>query len=198
MAEIKSAWQIALEKTEKIKSDPASIKAHEKKDEGRKLASLLLNGEKTVKDLQKTIKDYSRDEEKWVREGAIDSLIANLVLPSQVVDTERLNRIKAGLGFLSGQRGRTDYIIDQIADFLKQYIENKNQVREHLLARFERSLRQKEELISKQLGAPVHLNPEQDPEFARALGDNYRQLNNQYSQALEQAKSELKRITSGG
>ena len=62
---------------------------------------------------------------------------------------------------------------------------------ESLTAQYEPRLRQKEEDLQNRMGAKVHLEAMQDPEFVSLLHENKTKLEMRYTEALSQAKEEL-------
>ena len=83
-------------------------------------------------------------------------------------------------------------LFDQLESFFTEYMDGKKRIHEALVAQYAPRLKQKEEAVSKQLGAPVHLDPESDPEFKKLLGQNISQFDSRYKTVLEKVKEELK------
>ncbi|NCC91090.1 MAG: hypothetical protein EOM01_12170, partial [Spirochaetia bacterium] len=82
MAIIKSAWELALEKTEALQVDPVKIKHDLKVKEGRQLAATFLNDiDATKEGTEKQFAQYEGEDKQLVKEGMALTLLSNLSLP---------------------------------------------------------------------------------------------------------------------
>ena len=117
---------------------------------------------------------------------------------SSEADLARLDPIRNGLAQALGKKSEIDYLFDQAEQLLKQYLDNRQQLIEHVRSQFSQRLREKEEELARQYGQSVRLDPAQDPEFANVLQQNMRQLQNQYQQVLDQLRDEIRRLHQGG
>jgi hypothetical protein len=196
MARIKSALELALERTEGVKSDKETLKADAMRKEGKKLASDYLqapaNGEAV--DLQKRLKAYKDKDLVWVREGIAQVFLANLILPADDTYTQRYDLLAKGILELVKDKKNAGYILKQIGQFFSQYRENQKQITQNLERQYAPKLRQKEAEISRQMGAEIHLSPQSDPEFVKLLKGQYAQLESRYQEALLDVKKELEKL----
>ena len=71
MGRIKSALEIALERTESVKGDKASINLFEAKQKGKRLANEFLNEKKS---LEEEIKKSPKEEQHSLKQGIFDVL----------------------------------------------------------------------------------------------------------------------------
>ena len=55
-------------------------------------------------------------------------------------------------------------------------------------------LHQKEQEMSRQVGAPVKIDPMMDPGFQKMLRENLAVLEDRYGEVLAQARQELRRL----
>lgn len=195
MAVIKSALEIALEKTEGVKPDKESVKAHELRQEGQRIASQALSDPEA--DPAKRLAAFSGTDAASVKEGYYQTLFANITLPLDETGLETLDKIHAALNMLAKDKRQLQHIHQQLRQFFTQYLEDRKRLEDALLKQFAGKLRQKEEQLSRQVGAPVKLNPASDPEFANAYKLNQGQLDSRYGQALEQFKQEISTILTG-
>ena len=83
MGVIKSAYQIAMENSKDIEANKELVETNRLRDEGKKLVSKLLD--EASFDLKAALKAYEKEPLASVREGLIQSLLANLVLPGRRV-----------------------------------------------------------------------------------------------------------------
>lgn len=197
MSEIKSALELALERTKDIQGDKETIAENKHKDDGKKLASQLLNPQADGENPVEKLKTYSGKELQWVREGFFQVLDANLTLPQDDAFTDKVKLLEKGYLAIIKDRKQVNYIIQQVKQFFEQYLQNREKLFEAVKQQYEPQLREKEKMLAKQMGAAIKLEPESDPEFVSLLSKNQSQLEQQYTEALQQVKEEFKRIFSG-
>lgn len=192
MGEIKSALELALEKTKDVKSDPKTLEAHEHRNTGKKLASRLQEEESF--DLKKELKQYSGEKRKWVEEGFFGVVLASISLPASEDDLERLKPVQAGLSVVLGNGRELDYLFQQVHGLFKQYLDNRTNLIEQIRNQFSQRMRQRQEQMSRQYGTQVQMDPASDPEFSQTLQDNLGRLQEQYQGVLDQVREELTRM----
>jgi hypothetical protein len=193
MGEIKSALEIALEKTKDVAANKESLEASKYATEGKKAVSKFLSEE--IEDLAVSLGSFDKQHLKHVKQGALEALLANLKLP---VDELALLKIKrAGKGFfaLVSDSRRLDKLLNQMYQFLEGFLEERRRVVEAVDQRFAPVLKQKEEAMSQQLGTRVKIDPAMDPDYQKLLRENLTILEDRYNQALGQAKRELRRMS---
>ena len=194
MTEIKSALELALERTQDIKSDKGTLEASEQRNRGRKLASTLLNPDPEGGDPLAEMKKLTGKETQRVKEGIFQTLLANLILPNDDTYGGKMATIEKGFQTVVKDRRQMSYIMQQLKQFFEQYLQSRDQMRENLKQQYEPQLREKERMLAQQMGAKIHLEPESDPDFMSLLAKNLSQLEEQYNQAMQQAKDELSRL----
>ncbi|MFW6313475.1 MAG: DUF6657 family protein [Spirochaetota bacterium] len=192
MSEIKSALELALEKTAEVKSDKSSVEAHDARQQGMRLAGRFLDD--PTLDIEREIKKMEKPRRRSAREGFYQVLLSHLALPGQDSDIQRLGVVQSGLKEVVRDKNLVDGLMEQVMQYLQQYLDTKNQLTERLREQFEPRMRQKEQQIAQQTGRPVRLDPANDPEFAEALNANIQQLRSQYGQVIDQAKQQLDRL----
>lgn len=194
MSRIKSAWEIALERTQDIEVDKDRLAKEEMTRRARALAGSYLNYDEGV-DEESVAKDWEgiRDKE-GAREGLRMALLQNLTLPGESVLNDRYERLSFLAGLLSGGNGDVAALMGQITAFLKQYPEHQQQLLEQLKAHFRPMLEEKEAKLSEQYGQPVHIAPESDKDFMKLAQQQLEALRKQYSDSLDQAKAQLERL----
>jgi hypothetical protein len=196
MTEIKSALELALEKTQDIESDKGTLLANERRTDGKRLASKYLKPGDEKTDIAGAFKQFKNDEGNFVREGFFETILANLNLPSNAEYKERLKYLESGIHLVTKEKRQVSYLFQQVDQFFEQYLQTKEQVNEQLKTQYEPQLKEKERLLAQQMGSQITLTPESDPEFMNLLAKNYARLDEQYNQALGQVKEELKRVAS--
>ena len=195
MAFIKSALEIALERTKDVKSDPDTIKSDNLVKEGQKLASdYLYNIDTDKTDLEKKIKSFSEGDKPFFIEGLKKTFLSNLRLPKTDKFEDLPDKIMEGVSLFTTNKKNTAVMIEQIKQFFSQYLENRSQLIEALKQQYAPRLMQKQQEMAKQYGQEVTLSPDQDPEFMELLKTNLLKLETQYGDSLSKAKEELEKI----
>jgi hypothetical protein len=194
MSEIKSALELALERTADVKSDKSRVEAHEARQTGMRLAGRFLDDPSL--DVKSEINRLDEGRRAPTRDGFYHVLTSHLALPVQESDINRLRAVQSGIQRVVRDPALVEGLMDQVVQYLQQYLDTKNQLTERLREQFEPRLRQKEQQIAQQTGRQVRLDPANDPEFAKALSENLQRLQQQYEQVIVQAKEQLDQLFS--
>ncbi|GAB4371046.1 MAG: hypothetical protein Kow009_07410 [Spirochaetales bacterium] len=192
MANIKSALEIALEKTEGIKGDKSALRKASAREEGKKLASSFFANPEM--DLKKELHKYPKEEQSYVREGFIQILLSNLVLPREDTDLSRVDTIVKALEVLLPDKGSLKVLKSQIQQFFKHCLEDRKRLTDALNKQLGPLIRQKEQELSQKLGRPVRIDPQSDPDFAKAYSQHMGSLEDRYNQALSELKDQLQEL----
>ncbi len=195
MAPIKSALEIALERTKDLKADTKAIAANEARQEGKKLAGEFLASPAEV-DFAGRLAKGPKEKKDSMREGAFEVFASRIQLPISVSTdpSADLSPLIEGFKALSaipfGEK-KMQGIFDQLGGFLKQYLDDAKQVEEAIRKQYAPRLKQKEQDMSARMGRPVRIDPMSDPEFAAFYKQNVGQMRAQYQAALDKAKADL-------
>lgn len=188
MGKIRSAWEIALEKTQDISVDKEKFKALEELENARKAIGAYLNDDdRKEEDLETVLKETPEDTKKEALRKAILGSISLNISPD---DSEIWNKLKY-LASLAAENPEIPAFIDQIAAYVKQYPEHRKALVEKLKAQFAPMLEEKEQELSRKYGQEVHLSLDNDKEFIQIATQNLKQLDKQYDAAIQNAKEEL-------
>lgn len=194
MSKIRSAWEIALEKTENIEVDRDKLRREENIRKARSLAGSFLNGDEqmTASDLEKQYAEI--EDQSAAREGIKLSLMQNITLSTEEDVTNRYEKLLALASLISkGNAGVMD-LINQIISFLRQYPQHRKQLVEQLKQHFAPMLEQKAAQLKEKYGQDVPLSAENDPEFLKIAQQNLDQLAKQYEDTLKDAKEKLEAV----
>ena len=162
MGRIKSALEIALERTESVKTDKNSIGQFESKQHGKRIANTFL--ENPSKSLEEELKKHPKDQWDSLKQGIFDVLAPQITLPVVAEDMPRIEAVGKGLRVLIND-GRFATMYKQLIQLLSRYIDEASQFEQAIRQQYAPKLRQKEEELSRRLGREVRIDPFQDPEF---------------------------------
>lgn len=193
MGKIKSAWEIALEKTEGITIDKEKMKYQSDVEKARKAAGSYMLADKA--DDEAFINNLKDIDPKAMKEGLLMTADANISLPeSEEGNEERFRRIKTIIAIASDNNSNALALTDELIGFLNQYPLHRKDLVEKMKAQYKPILDEKSEKLSKQYGQDIHLTYENDKEFMEATSKNLERLENQYQQTVRNAKAQLKQM----
>ena len=194
MGKIRSAWEIALERTENIEVDEDMIRHQNTIDRIRRIAGSFLMQDKCEEDqLRQQLSEFAPAD---IKEALKQTILNGLGLPQEEVEDDRYDRLQVLLELASGSGDEAISLFNQITGFLKQYPMHRKQLVDQLKAQAEPMLREKEAQMREKYGQDIHLTPETDKEFMSILDQNMKRLDDQYNQTLAGAKSQLSMLLS--
>jgi len=192
MGVIKSAYQIAMENSKDIEANKELVETTRLRDEGKRLVSRLLD--EASFDIKAAFKAYEKQQLAWVREGLIQSLLANLVLPIDELSLKNNKRIGDAFSATVTDAKKVGMIFSQLDSFFKEYLAERKRLVEAVDRQYAQVKKKKEEELSRQLGRPVKINPAADPEYNAMIRQYLAQLDVKYNEVLDGAKEELRTI----
>ena len=195
MGRIKSALEIALERTETVKSDKISIEQFETKQRGKRLANAFLEDPK--KSLDEELKKTPKEQRESLKQGIFDVLIAQINLPVTKEDEKRIEVVGRGLQAVINN-SRFAAVYKQLAQALSQYLGEAANYDQAIRQQYAPKLRQKEEELSRRIGREVRIDPFQDPEFIGFYNQNMHTLKRNYQAAVDQVREEARRLFEKG
>ena len=194
MGKIKSALEIALERTESVKSDKGSIGLFEARQKGKKAANAFLEG--ALGSLEEAVKKEAAEAQESFKQGIFDVLISRITLPTAKDDLQRIENAGQGLAAVIGNKQFKE-IIKQFNQVMNQYLDEAAQYEEAIKRQYAPKLRQKEEDLSRRYGRQVKLDPFQDPEFVAFFNQHLNALKGNYQAAVNQVREEAARFFGG-
>lgn len=187
MGEIRSAIDIAMEKTSGIKGDKNALVNSQMKNAGKKAAAVFLDTNK-AEDFLKAFND-SPDKMKF-REGAVPVFCTAIRLPETEDDIEKNSLWQRGIEIiLPGSNLNSLFSQSQI--IFKQYLDDRENLYKALEQQFMPRLRAKQEELSKRYNQNITLSLAQDPEYNSALSKNLKALQSQYETVVEEMRSRI-------
>jgi len=188
---IKSALEIALERTESVKTDKASVGLFEAKQLGKRLANAFLAD--SSKSLEDEVKKHPKDQQKSIKQGIFEVLSPQITLPADAEDLPRIEAVGKGLRLLIQDRSFAE-MYKQFIQVLSRYLEEAAQYDQAVRQQYAPRLRQKEEELSRRMGRDVRIDPFQDPEFIAFYNQNLNALKANYQAAADQVQEEATRL----
>jgi hypothetical protein len=191
MSEMKSAWEKAMEKVEKLgKLSEEELKQLEYQPTGNKLAAKYLQE-----------MDYNLDSElmkykgtgirKYVLKGAQEIFLHSIFLPKNEHDLQTIKRAMAGLRLLKENKGSLDAVLDRITNLLNYYRQARQQTYLQLKRDFETKLREANKAMQQQMETEASIEAEEHPQFLEEWRRINSQLDAQYEKALEEHKQQI-------
>lgn len=193
MGKIKSAWEIALEKTESIEIDENRIRHNATIDAIRRIAgSYLLSDEDTEEKTATALAAYSDED---LKEALGQSIINSISLPlTDEEESRKPQRLAFLLSIALKGNGEAEDFLSQILTHVAQYPKHRKQLMEQLKSQFEPMLKEKEERMRQQYGEAPHLTMENDKECREMANKYLERLQKQYQDTLDDAKQQLKEL----
>jgi hypothetical protein len=191
MGRIKSALEIALERTESVKTDKASIGLYEARQEGKRLANAFLAD--SSKNLEDELKKHPKDQWESLKQGIFDVLAPQISLPASAEDMRRIEAVGKGLRVLISD-SRFAAMFKQLIQVLSRYLDESAQYEQIMRQQYAPKLRQKEEELSRRVGREVRIDPFQDPEFVAIYNQNFNALKANYQAAVDQVREEANKM----
>ena len=192
MGVIKSAYQIAMENSKDIEANKELVETNRLRDEGKRLVSKVID--EASFDVKGALKAFDKQQLAWVREGLVQSLLANLVLPADEFSLKNNKKIGDAFASTVADARKVNMIFSQLETFFKEYLSERKRLVEALERQYAPIRKKKEEELSHQLGRPVKINPNADPEYQAMVRQYFAQLDVKYNEVLNGAKEELKTI----
>jgi len=190
MGIIKTALEIALEKTEEVKSDKSSIDQFEAKQRGKKLANVFLAGEK---DLTEEINNTPLEQQESLKQGIFDVLLSQISLPAVKEDEKRIELAGKGLQTVINNK-QFNVLFQQLMQIISRYMQEISQYEQAIRQQYTPKLRQKEEELSRRLGREVRIDPMQDPEFTAFFNQHMNALKSNYEPVVKHVKEEARNL----
>jgi hypothetical protein len=192
MGRIKIALELALERTESVKSDKGSINQFEAKQRGKKLANAFLENPKDglEGELKRTLGSKAPKEDlEALKQGIFDVLIAQVTLPVTKDDEKRIEAAGKGLQTVIADP-HFGMLYKQFLQAVSQYLGEIAQYDEAIRRQYAPKLRQKEEELSRRYGRAVKIDPLQDPEFLAFYNQNMNALRGNYQALADQVREQ--------
>lgn len=191
MSRIKSAWEIALEKTEGMEIDQEKIRHNSTIDKIRRIAgTYITDNEESKESLKNKLKEFSPS---LLKEALSQTVLNSLVLPQDDTGLDEKREKIAAIITIAFPDGEITGLYNEIAAHLMQYPKHKEELVKKLKDQIEPMLREKEAQMREKYGQSVHLTIENDKEAMEMVKSYIDRLNQQYQEVLDEGKAEIKK-----
>jgi len=195
MGVIKTALEIAMEKTGNVKSDKSSIEQFKAKQQGKKLANAFLADDLDLMEEIKKASAGGKDKklQESLKRGVFEVLITQISLPSSEEDEKRLEKLGKGLAAIIN-KNEFSAMYKQLTKLFSQYIQEAAKYEQAVHQQYAPKLRKKEEELSRRLGREIRIDPFQDPEFVGFYNQHMNALKSNYNPVIDQAKEKTQQM----
>ncbi len=193
MGEIKSAFEKAMEKVEKLeKASPEELRRMEYIPKGNVIAATYLK--QGNYDLKTEIAKYEDSLRGYLIEGAEEALLRNITLPQSDRSKQTSKRAMEGIAVLKAGKRKLESIYGKIEHLFNYYEQARQQVYVQMKRDFEMRFEGVGKALQQQLGTKVNINVELQPQFQEEWRKVLARLNSQYEKVLEEHKREIRAI----
>ncbi|MCX6001535.1 MAG: hypothetical protein NTY79_03245, partial [Chloroflexi bacterium] len=118
---MKSAWQLAMEKADKLgKVSQDELNSIKYVPEGNRIASFFIQDEKC--DLLSELGKFPEgDAARFIKKGIDEILVRNITLPHNDEDTRKTKRAMAGLRLIKDNKKQLETVLGLINTLVNQY-----------------------------------------------------------------------------
>lgn len=205
MARIKSALELALERTKNLTVDERALRMGESKTEGKKTAGRYLDDPESV-NWAAALSAADPEFREQFRKAAFEVLAGQIQLPGVTFNPLEIAAAGTGIGTLAGlapglhpsqakeAAKNAEALVRQISGFCAKYLEELKRVDQAIRTQWAPKLKEKERQLASRMGQDIRMDPMSDPDFAAYYQQNVEAMRANYRDALERAKAELAAI----
>lgn len=191
MGLIKSALELAMEKTVGLEVDKVALRQKEKNLEGRTVAikALIEGVDFLTQHWNELKKEANKDDQASWLEGALLALLGRFSLTTNPEVELDMNAATPLLLALTRNKAQSE--LTKMKDLVVQFGQEVIQLKSALEKQVGPQLRQRAEDYARQSGVQMRFILEKDPTFLKILTQNLDPLKVQYSESLEDLKSQV-------
>ena len=194
MSEMKSAWEKAMEKADKLgKPSDDELKQLEHVPAGNRIAARYLGEESYDLDAELT-KYKGTGVRKYVVLGAEEIFLRNITLPRDDRAKQTTKKAMAGIRLLKENKNQLEPIFDLIENLLTYYEQAFQQTFSQFKQGFEARLQQSAQALQQQGASSGSVQADLQAQFQEEWRKISSQLDAQYEKALEEHKQQIARI----
>ncbi len=190
MAEIRSTLDMVMERAARMAARAEDVPADQEAEQrGMRLIAGFLDGKSSS--LAELLQQEAPSEQMAVRRGMANVLIRNIVIPRDELLMQNSITAISGILDLAGPAKEMDAVCAELKQLLEQYSQHREQLKQQLEDGMRGQLAQK---LQEQTSEPVDqsaIDPSKHPQFREEWARAQSDLNEQYTQALDQRKELL-------
>lgn len=192
MPKIKSALEIALEKTQEVKISDQELLEKKIKNTSLEIASQFLKDSEY--DMAKSLKAIDKKYYRLAVDTIQDVLLKNIILPVTDLQKNDLDKIFSGLNIIKKNTNKLNKIFSELDQLFQQYKQQKETLLEQLKRQMEPVIQQTQKQIAEQMGTNVVIDPLQHPEFQKQYKNYLNQINGQFTEYLNKIKDIIRSV----
>jgi hypothetical protein len=193
MGEMKSAWQIAMEKADKLgKVSQDELNSIKYVPEGNKIASQFLIDDKT--DLTAELSRFENDTPKFVKKGLEEIFLINISLPRNDEEARRTTRSMTGLRLIKENKKQLESIFGLINNLLNQYKVALQQTYAEFKKTAETTIQQASRTMHPQRGEQMPMEQKLQMQLQEEWRQVHSELDSQYEKALQEHKQKIREL----
>jgi hypothetical protein len=196
MGEIKSAFEKAMERAEKLeKPSEEELLRWKYVPEGQKLAADYLREEAN---LAGELGNYEEGPKRFVIEGAGEILLRSIGLPVHDAARKSSKRAMEGVKVIKRDKGALENVYSQIRRLFEHYENEGEQQRRQAYDSLKQSFQMRiQQAVQQQGGLPpgARIDVESQPQFQEEWRRVQAQVDSQYHRLLDEYKQEITNIS---
>ena len=191
MGEMKSAWQIAMEKADKLgRVSPDELNSIKYVPEGNRIASLFILDDKS--DLLSELAKFPADDAaRFIKKGIDEILVRNITLPHNDEDTRKTNRAMAGLRLIKENKKQLESILGLVNTLVNQYQLALQQTYAEFKKKAEMTIQQASRTTRPQRGDQMPLEQKLQLQLQEEWRAVHSELDAQYDKALDEHRRKI-------
>lgn len=189
MAEIKSTWEMVMEKADRIAAKADTVSSDDELlKKGMRIGAEYIKSNGAL-DISAQLNDFPANEKTLIFTGCYQTLARNIILPRDGGDDSSATLALDCLNLLGEGNEQVSSTCAELKQILEQYLQHKGQAVQQL----EDALKgQLEQHATSQGQDPGAVNPRTHPQYQEEKDKMLSDLNSQYSQALGERKEIIK------
>lgn len=193
MNKIKTAYEKAMEKVDKLDMAGIDMASVEHVPKGHAAAARFLRKEKDF-DLIAELEGHSQEAQVYVKQGMEETFLRNIQLPQSESAMENNERAIEGLLLIKKDKNALRGIASELEHLFRYYEQALEHAYSNVKQSFTARFAQTQRALEKQIGAKVNIDVERQPGFREELLRVQGQLDAQYEAILTEQKQKIKKI----
>jgi len=195
MGEMKSAWEKAMEKAEKLgKPTDEELKQIEYVPAGNALAARYIQEDNVDLDAELT-KYKGSGIRQYIINGVQETLLRNISLPHNEHDKQVTLKAMTGIKTIKDNKKQLDVIYERINNLLSYYEQARVQAFNQFKSNFEAKIQDLSKTLQQRSGTATNLEAQIQLQFQEEWRRASSELDRQYEQTLEEHKQQIVQLT---